>query len=188
MLDGMASTGKASTVLYGTQLRLAWHQPLVKDINVVIQAQGGYSGGDSRILYNFGGVDNNLVTRIDTTVKFSQKAPYAFQSLITPFRGYAQNSIYGSRFGLLNVDVYFPLFRSLVPLHTGFSALNNLQLGLFTDIAATSGTTGLPPVKSTLNSYGCSARTLLAGYPLRLDVAWPGDFGKKPVWYLSLKL
>ncbi len=27
LLDGMASTGKNSTLLYGTQMKLAWHQP-----------------------------------------------------------------------------------------------------------------------------------------------------------------
>lgn len=188
LLDGMASTGKYSTLLYGTQLRLAWHQPLWKYITLVAQGQGGYSGGQSHILYNFGGLDNNVVPRVDTSVRFPQQAPYAFQSLITPLRGYRQNSIYGSTFGLLNLDMYFPLFRSLIPLHTPLSFINNLQLGLFTDIAAVSQPEGLPAVRSPLYAYGFSARTILAGYPLRFDMAWPGDFGKQPVWYLSLSL
>lgn len=186
--DGMGSTGKASTILYGTHLQLEGHQPLFRGITFVARAQAGYSGGESRILYNFGGIDNNVVPRVDTTVKFAQQAPYAFQSLVTPFRGYAQNSIYGSRFALLNADVYVPLFYRLIPLHTGFSAVNNLQLGLFTDIAGVSGNQGLPAVSSRLWSYGFSARTLLAGYPIRFDMAWPGSFGKQPVWYLSLTL
>lgn len=188
MLDVMASTGKASTVVYGTQIKLAYHQPLIKDITVVAQIQAGYSGGDSKILYNFGGLDNNVVPRVDTSVRFGQDAGYAFQTLVTPFRGYEQNSIYGSRYGLLNLDVYFPLFRSLIPLKTSFSAVNNVQLGLFTDVAM-AGQQSVPVgMKSTLSAYGFSARTMLAGYPIRFDLAWPGSFDKKPVWYLSLTI
>jgi len=188
LLDGMASTGKQSTIVYGGQFNFSYSQPIIKNITIVARLQAGYSGGQSKILYNFGGMDNNVVTRIDTSVHFGQDAPFAFQTLVTPFRGYEQNSIYGSRYGLLNLDLYFPLFRSLIPLHTSFSSLNNLQIGLFTDIAKTGGATGLPVTSSQLNSFGFSVRTMLAGYPLRFDMAWPGNFNKTPVWYLSLAL
>ncbi len=188
LLDGMASAGKQSTLLYGTQVKLAAHQPLFRYVTLVAQVQGGYSGGQSKILYNFGGLDNNIVPRVDTSVRFSQQAPYAFQSLITPLRGYEQNSLYGSTFGLLNLDLYFPLFHSLIPLRTPLSAINQLQLGLFTDIAAAQQPKGLRSVTSPLYAYGFSARTMLAGYPLRFDMAWPGSFDKKPVWYLSLSI
>jgi hypothetical protein len=188
MLDFMASTGKASTMVYGTQLKLAYHQPIIKDITVVARVQAGYSGGQSKILYNFGGLDNNVVPRVDTSVRFAQGAPYAFQTLITPFRGYEQNSIYGSRYGLVNLDVYFPLFRSLIPLKTSFGAVNNLQLGLFSDVAMAEPEYASATVKSPLYAYGFSARTMLAGYPIRFDIAWPGSFDRKPVWYLSLTI
>jgi hypothetical protein len=188
LLDGMASTGRQSTLLYGTQVKLSAHQPLFRYITLVAQAQAGYSGGQSKILYNFGGLDNNIVPRVDTSVRFSQQAPYAFQSLITPLRGYQQNSLYGSTFGLLNLDLYFPLFHSLIPLRTPLSSVNQLQVGLFTDIAAAQQPGNLPAVTSPLYAYGFSARTMLAGYPLRFDMAWPGSFDKKPVWYLSLSI
>jgi hypothetical protein len=188
LLDGMASTGKQSTMLGGAQINVSYSQPLIKFITIVARAQAGYSAGQSKILYNFGGLDNNLVTRVDTSVHFAQNAPYAFQTLVTPFRGYYQNSIYGSKYGLLNLDLYFPVFRTLIPLHTSFTSLNNLQLGLFTDVAKTGGATGLPPKPDQLNSFGFSVRTMLAGYPVRFDMAWPGSFNKSPVWYLSLSL
>jgi len=188
LLDGMASTGKQSTMVMGVQVNASISQPLVKDITLVVRAQGGYSAGPSKILYNFGGLDNNLVTRVDTSVHFGQDAPFAFQTLVTPFRGYEQNSIYGSQYGLLNVDLYFPIFKTLIPLHTSFTSLQTLQLGLFTDIAKTAGATGLPAKDNQLNSFGYSIRTMLAGYPVRFDMAWPGSFNKSPVWYLSLTL
>jgi hypothetical protein len=187
-LDGMASTGKQSTMLFGVQVNASISQPIIKDITLVVRAQGGYSAGQSKILYNFGGLDNNLVTRVDTSVHFSQNAPFAFQTLVTPFRGYEQNSIYGSQYGLLNVDLYFPIFKTLIPLQTGFTSLTNLQIGLFTDIAKTAGAKGLPLRSDQLSSFGYSLRTMLAGYPIRFDMAWPGDFNKAPVWYLSLTL
>jgi hypothetical protein len=187
-LDGMASTGKQSTMLFGVQVNASVSQPIIKDITLVVRAQGGYSAGQSKILYNFGGLDNNLVTRVDTSVHFIQNAPFAFQTLVTPFRGYEQNSIYGSRYGLLNFDLYFPIFKTLIPLQTGFTSLTNLQIGLFTDIVKTAGATGLPLRSDQLNSFGYSLRTMLAGYPIRFDMAWPGNFNKSPVWYLSLTL
>ena len=190
MVDGMVSTGKKATVLYGSVFKFSYHQPLFRDINLVVQGNAGHSGGQSKILYNFGGLDNNIVPGVDTSVRFGQEAPYAFQSLVTPFRGYKQNSLYGSSYALLNIDLYIPLFNMLIPLRTPISALNNLQLGLFTDIAATSrGRDALPPAPTHLQSFGCSARTLLAGYPIRFDVAWPQEgFSAKPVWYLSMNI
>jgi hypothetical protein len=187
-LDGMASTGQQSTMLFGVQVNASVSQPIIKDITLVVRAQGGYSAGQSKILYNFGGLDNNLVTRVDTSVHFSQNAPFAFQTLITPFRGYEQNSIYGSQYGLLNFDLYFPIFKTLIPLQTGFTSLTNLQIGLFTDIAKTGGAKGLLLRSDQLSSFGYSLRTMLAGYPIRFDMAWPGNFNKAPVWYLSLTL
>lgn len=188
--DAMVATGKQATLLYASAIQFSYHQPLYRDINFVLRGNAAYSGGQSRILYNFGGVDNNIVPRVDTAVRFSQQAPYAFQSLVTPFRGYQQNSLYGSSYVLFNADLYVPLFQRLIPLRTGISALNNLQLGLFTDIAATGRTLDyLPSAPTHLQSFGCSARTLLAGYPLRFYLAWPQQgFSAQPVWYLSFSL
>lgn len=136
-----------------------------------------------------GGVDNNVTVRIDSSILFPQSAPYSFQKLITPFRGYLQNTITGNQYALLNMDVYFPIFETLYPLETPLSSINHLQLGLFTDIGATRTTWQKPVTTSGWKcSYGLSARTKLAGYPIRVDLAWPGTFNQKPVWYFSLKL
>ncbi|MGJ1328287.1 MULTISPECIES: hypothetical protein [Sphingobacterium] len=189
LTDVMVSTGKQATLLYATALRFSYHQPLYRDINFVLRGNVGHSGGQSQVLYNFGGVDNNIVPRTDTTVRFKQEAPYAFQTLVTPFRGYRQNSLYGGSYVLFNADLYIPLFSRLIPLRTGFSALNNLQLGLFTDFAATARKQDhLPAAPTHLQSFGCSARTILVGYPIRFDLAWPQQgFSAQPVWYLSFK-
>lgn len=36
--------------------------------------------------------------------------------------------------------------------------------------------------------HGLSARSKLAGYPIRFDIAWPGRFNKKPLFYFSLNI
>ncbi len=175
--------------LAGGNVQLSYHQPLYRYITLVVRAQAGASAGDARVLYNLGGVDNNITPRIDSTVHFSQTAPFAFQTLVTPFRGYYQNSLYGSRYSLLNADVYFPLFQSLIPVETPLPSLNNLQLGIFADAASAGGAKAYTTAaRGWLMSYGLSARTTLAGYPLRFDLAWPGTFRAAPVWYLSLAI
>jgi hypothetical protein len=83
---------------------------LYKYITLETKLKMGYSTGKARVLYNLGGTDNNVAPKVDSDVHFSQSAPYAFQTLVTPFRGHLQNTLYGDRYALLNADVYFPLF------------------------------------------------------------------------------
>ncbi len=182
-----AFTGEEAA-LFGSTVHVAYHQPLYRYITLVVQGQAGYSGGAARLLYNMGGLENNLVPRIDTSVHFAQDAPYAFQTLITPFRGYYQNSLYGDRYALLNGDVYVPLFETLIPLETPLSFVNCFQPGIFADLGGAQESWRIPASPHRwLWSYGLSARTKLAGYLLRFDIGWPGTFSQKPVWYLSLR-
>ena len=175
--------------LVGGAFHVEYHQPLYRYITLVAQLSAGSSGGNQKVLYNLGGVDNNVTPRVDSTVHLSQAAPYAFQTLVTPLRGYFQNSVYGSSYMLLNADVYFPLFQSLIPIETPLSSINNLQPGLFIDATRAGGSSLYSTsAKGIQVAYGFSARTTLAGYPLRFDMGWPGSFRRKPVWYLSLNL
>ena len=186
--DGFKAFTQGGDALGALSVDASWHKPLYKYITLVLQVHGGLSGGGQRILYNLGGVDNNLTPRIDSTVHFGQDAPYAFQTLVTPFRGYLQNSLYGDRYGLVNADVYFPLFTTLMPIETDFPSLNNLQPGLFADGATAKQTFNAAYQGQYKWSFGAILRTVLAGYPLRFDLGWPGTFNKAPVWYLSLNL
>jgi len=188
-IDGFKGFTQKEEALAGIGIKTAYHLPVYKYITIVGQLQAGYSGGDNGILYNMGGIDNNITPRVDSAVHFAQAAPYAFQTLVTPLRGYFQNSVYGNRYVLLNVDVYVPIFQTLIPLETPLSFINNLQVGLFTDIAGAGGMAEFSSAaKGLQTAYGFNARTRLAGYPIRFDIGWPGSFSKAPVWYLSLKM
>jgi hypothetical protein len=173
----------------GTGVQLSYHQPIYKYITLVTQAQVGYSAGQSKVLYQIAGIDNTLTPRIDSNVHFDQKAPYAFQTLITPLRGYLQNTLYGNQYVLFNADLYFPLFQTLISIETPLQFINLLQPGLFFDAGKARETWNKAFVdKGWLYSYGISIRTTLAGYPLRFDIAWPGGFSNKPLWYISLNI
>ncbi len=120
-------------------------------------------------------MDNNVTIKLDSNVHFAQTAPYAFQALITPFRDHRQNTLYGNQYAVFNADVYFPLFQTLIPIETPLSFINLLQLGLFSDMATAKESWQKPhSYANWLWSYGLSVRSKLAGYSLRMDVAWPG--------------
>jgi hypothetical protein len=168
-----------------TSMDVSYHRPLWKGINLVSRVQAGYSFGQQYILYNMGGIDNNLAPQTDKKVQFAQTLPYSFQSLVTPLRGYQQNSLYGSSYALLNADLWFPLFQSLIPLKTRFHMINNLQLGLFSDLGI-AGAKGDAPAQRF--AFGCSARTTLAGYRIGADIGWPASLQKSPIVYFSIKI
>lgn len=175
------------SALTGCTAQISYHQPIYEYITLVTRLQGGYSGGDHKVLYTLGGVDNNVAPKIDSNIHFAQNAPYAFTTLVTPFRGYYQNSLFGNAYAVFNADLYFPIFQTLIPIETPLSSINNLQLGVFTDIA-TAKETWNDTKQGIKTAYGFSARTTLAGYPISVQCGWPGTFSKEPVWYLGLSL
>lgn len=188
-LDGFNSFSQKGGALYGIQAHAEYHLPIYRYITLVTQAGAGHSGGADHILYNIAGLDNNVTVKTDSSVHFPQDAPYAFQTLITPLRGFLQNTLYGNQYALLNADVYFPIFQTLIPIETPLSFINNLQLGSFTDLGTAKETWQEPELKQGWAwSYGLSARSTLAGYQIRCDLAWPGGFDKKPLFYFSLKM
>jgi len=189
IMDVFKGLSQSEPILFGSTLDMSYHKPLYKYITLVAQVHAGYSGGGQKVLYNLGGVDNNVTPRVDTNVHFAQNAPYAFQTLVTPFRGYYQNTLYGNQYTVANADIYFPIFQTLIPIETPLPSINNLQLGIFEDLGSAKETWNSNPNNAKwLWSYGLSVRTSLAGYPLRIDLAWPGDQNRQAVWYFSLKL
>ncbi len=189
IFDLFKGFSQSEAFVFAGSVNYSYHLPIYKYITLVSQLHAGYSGGDQKVLYNMGGTDNNVTPLVDTSVHFRQNAAYAFQTLITPFRGYYQNSLYGTRYLLLNIDAYFPIFQTLVPLETPLPFVNNLQLGAFSDIGTAKEKWYNTETKGRwLQSFGFNARSVLAGYRLRVDVGWPGSFNKKPVWFFSLQL
>ena len=189
LMDVMLQIGsKSPAFTYGISNQFEWHQPLHKAVNWVTMVKAGYSGGDEHILYTFGGVDHNVNGRVDSSVLFAQQSPYVFQSLITQLRGFKQNSLYGNVYGLLNTDIYVQLFDGLWDVKTPYSFINKLQLGAFADVAVARETWMPDALWQQRHSFGLSAKTVLAGYPMRLDLAFPYNLSHAPMLHFSLRL
>ncbi|RQO31104.1 hypothetical protein DBR32_10390 [Taibaiella sp. KBW10] len=188
LLDGMMSIGKQQQLTYAISNAFEWHQPLHPSVNWVTVLKLGYSGGDKKVLYNFGGMDNNVIVRVDSTVLFKQQAPYAFQQLVTQLRGFEQNSLYGNVFGLLNTDISVQVFDGLFDYKTPYRFINRIQLGAFADVALAKETWNPAAIWQHRNSFGLSMKTVFASYPVRLDLAFPYNFSHKPMLQFSLRL
>jgi hypothetical protein len=133
---------------------------------------------------------------------------YAFQSLAVNMRGFIQNIANGSNAVVINSEFRLPVYSTLVEKVTNNAFLNNLQLVQFIDLGtAWNGKFGgikrpqvnysNPDVAAKIKAggigpfaggYGFGVRSMLFGYFLKFDVAWPmnGFFRGAPVKYLSL--
>lgn len=188
MLDAILGVERKTRFSYGITQSLDWYQPVNAWLNWHQHIAGGYSGGTEHILYNFGGMDNNVIVRIDSSAVFAQEAPYIFQQLVTPLRGFKQNTMWGNAYGLMNAELFAQVFNGMLPGKTNFSFLNRLQLGAFADLAYSRATWDASTEWQRRNSFGLSLKTILASYPIRVDLAFPYNLDNKPMVHLSLKL
>jgi Tol biopolymer transport system component len=173
---------------------------------------GSTSFGKNKLLYYMGGVDNWLAPKFNYEYQIDYTQNYAFQTLATNMRGFAQNARSGNTFALFSSELRFPVFRYFLnkPLRSEF--LNNFQIVGFTDIgSAWQGLNPLteentyytryissPPLDITVQvqkdpliaGYGFGLRSTLFGYFLRADWAWGvEDQVIQPyIFYLSLSL
>jgi hypothetical protein len=143
-----------------------------------------------------GGVDNWLIPRFDQSVNIATDKGYAYQTIVTPMRGFYQNIRNGNSYAIINSELRVPIFRYLFnrPLRSDF--INNFQVVGFGDIGtAWTGTNPYDPdnslnttvVSSTGNpitvvltthkepivgGYGFGLRSRIWGYFIRVDWAW----------------
>lgn len=185
--DIIFSFQSSKNILHSSQIEAQYRFSASPFIWAKVALKGGISSGEKKMLFIFGGVDNNLIPQLNDSNNYAQKAPYIFQTLVNPFRGYTQNSISGNKYLLLNIDFYTKTLNLLIKKDTKISFLNNLSFGLFLDNVFASGIEPfhLKQQKHTLFSFGASLKSKLAKYPIRFDIGWPGDFKSQPSLYFS---
>jgi Tol biopolymer transport system component len=154
------------------------------------------SFGHEKLVYYLGGVDNWLTPKFDNSVRVADDQNYAYQTLVTPMRGFWQNGRNGNTFAVVNSELRVPVFRYLFnrPLRSDF--INNFQVVGFGDVGtAWTGKSPYDP-ENSLNTtvisatgnpimvilknhtepiiagYGFGLRTRLWGYFVRVDWAW----------------
>ena len=163
-----------------------------------IRLSGGVSLGPTQQLFYTAGVQNWVNRQFDEQNGFpiDDISDFVLAMPILPLRGYHINARNGTNFGLVNAEFRFPLAAALVPGPLPILPFYNIQGIVFTDVGALWGGRGLnnPFNVFTTNddgqrvfddiavSAGFGIRSLLLGYPIRFDFAWPHDgqsFGKQ---------
>ncbi|MEM6325580.1 MAG: BamA/TamA family outer membrane protein, partial [Bacteroidota bacterium] len=132
---------------------------------------------------------------------------FVFATPVLPLRGFGYDEANGDRFALVNAEARVPLIAAILPGPIPLLPLYNIQTVGFVDAgviaeggldvwrtaeAVTDPETGaiLEPEREVFDDVllgtGVGLRTLVLGYPVRVDWAWPFDgreFGQTRVYF-----
>ena len=169
------------------------------DYSFAFRFSGGYSGGNNPQRFFIGGIDN-WINRSFATVDIPLNSPsdFAFLTAALPLRGYDYAQEIGSKYGLMNLELRFPLIRYLVtgPLPILFS--NIMGVAFFDAGTAWSKNKGLKLFQrdsvegfhsqDLLTGMGFGARIYFLYFLVRFDIAWAYNYNtfSSPKFYVSL--
>jgi Tol biopolymer transport system component len=171
------------------------------DYSFAFRLSGGFSGGANPQRFFIGGIENWINRRFATgDIPINSAADFAFLTPAMPLRGYDYAEQIGTRYGLMNLELRFPLIRYLVTgalpvlfsniLGTAFidvgSAWNSEKDLRFFERTAE----GTLVSRDLLMGTGVGARIFFLYFLLRFDVAWAYDMDafSRPKFYFSLGL
>ncbi|RYF87227.1 MAG: hypothetical protein EON98_01255 [Chitinophagaceae bacterium] len=203
--------------------------PIYRNVIWAVRAAGDFSWGNQKVVYYLGGVDGWL--KLGDNEKIDDKtgqvryryfnphnpvdpdATYAYQALAVNMRGFVQNIANGNNNLVINSEVRFPVFSTLLNRPINNALLRNFQLVQFVDLGTawngaydklerpsivyTSSTYPGVQVRQKAGGigpfaggYGFGVRSTLLGYFVKFDVAWQMDglFRGRPQTYLALGL
>lgn len=167
-----------------------------------VRTSGGVSVGPNQQLFYSSGVQNWINRNFDPNNGFPIEdiSDFIFATPVLPLRGYDINAQNGSNFGLINAEFRFPLIAALLPGPIPLIPLYNIQGSVFFDAgsiwggrgedarfnAFTENDEGNRVLDDVLVGAGFGLRSILLGYPIRLDFAWPYDgrqFGRRHIYF-----
>jgi hypothetical protein len=182
-----------------------WYGSLGAGYSLAVRGSAGVSLGRDPQRFFAAGVENWIGAEFQS-LPVRNEDDFVFATPVLPLRGFGYNEAAGDRFALANVEARVPLVAALLPGPLPILPLYNLQAIAFADagVIAQGGvdvwddgpideTTGEPSPRvldDVLIGTGVGLRTIVLGYPVRLDWAWPFDgreFGETRL-YLSLGL
>jgi outer membrane protein assembly factor BamA len=197
----------------GTDIRV--YKKLYKNFIWATRFAGATSGGDMKILYHIGGVDNWISPKYSNYVPVRPYENYAFEALATNLRGYEQNSRNGNTYAVINTEFRLPVFTTFIKRPIQSSLIKHMQLVAFADLG--SAWRGLWPNTETLRNnrflpdpndptadpqvqleivdesggvgfgYGAGLRTMILGYFVRVDAGWNiENHQKSPLIHVSI--
>lgn len=178
---------------YRTYIRLGRYYSLA------LRLAGGASFGRNPQKFIIGGVDNWINRTFETGyVPIENAEDYIFLQVGTPLRGYNYVASIGSRYGLFNLELRYPLFAFLQagPLPIGLQSIGGV---MFFDmgsawskerdyVAFTRNDAGSVVARDLLMGMGTGARIYFLAFLVKFDVAWAWnvDSFSPPKYYLSL--
>ena len=167
-----------------------------------LRFSAGASLGPDQQLFYTSGVQNWINRDFDDENGFpiTEVSDFVFATPVLPLRGYDINERNGSYFGLANAEFRFPLIAAILPGPIPLIPLYNIQGSAFVDAGSLWGGRGADKtltifgeddkgdavLEDLLVGTGFGLRTILLGYPIRLDYAWPFDgrrFGKRQFYF-----
>lgn len=144
------------------------------------------SFGMQKVLFNIGGVQNNVTPVYDTTQAFGKTDNYIMQRNVYNFRGASLNQIYGSAYLLSNIDYVSPSLKEVINKNLYLNLLHNIKIGCYADLVM------LPDDnKKSIkiwHSLGFSAQTSIASKKIIFTYSFKNKQLNNNLWYLSLIL
>jgi hypothetical protein len=184
--------------------------PIYRNCIWAVRGSADFSWGSRKIVYYLGGVDGWIAPKFNNNNTPSTEANYAFQALAVNMRGYNQNAANGNNAVVINSEIRLPVFSTFFNQPVNNAFLRNLQIVQFLDLGTAwngkydgikrpTEIYGTSPITVKIDAgglgpfaggYGFGARSMLFGYFLKFDVAWPmkGIFVGKPIAYFALGL
>lgn len=209
-LDFSRPTGAGNNNTYNLGFDARNYVKIYRNFIWATRAAADFSWGTQKIIYYLGGVDGWINPRFNNNNAPAPDQTYAFQSLAINMRGYTQNVANGNNAFVINSELRFPVFTTLLnkPINNAF--IRNFQVVQFIDLGTAwngkyngihrpSEVYSLPnnPVVVRIDAgglgpfaggYGFGVRSTLLGYFMRADLAWPmkGIFKGSPQFYFAL--
>jgi hypothetical protein len=197
--EGMNNSLASFSQVY---LDIRHYQKIYREIVLALRGYGGNFFGNAPKQYVLGGVDNWFGNSINNTgvnnplkVNSGFNDNLVFTEFATTLRGFDYASLYGTSVAMFNAELRLPIVRALAGGSVSSGFLRHMQLTTFYDIGTS--WTGAPPFSSEhslrtveiksgpftidlkqylnpwLYSYGFGFRSMILGYYLKLDYAWP---------------
>ena len=115
-----------------------WYHQIHRQLYFASRLSGAWSIGQQQTAYYLGGVENALINVDSNNFNYNlpllNKAPYAFQTIVTPARGFIRNTRAGNKYLLLNMELRWPIFAYLNQKPIASEFFRSVMLVGFADI------------------------------------------------------